>query len=418
MRKNKISVLVVGFNTRPLATSLNLAGYRVFAVDFFGDQDLFPHVEDSLIVCKEFGANYETMKSIYHQYLLKLSFSLLDKYPHIEYLIIGSGLDDAYDERIQFFQKLKDQKCPIKSLNNDVDTIKNARDIRTLYKLLDKNKFKHPISIEANQFNFQNPELHFPVILKKKQSSGGVNIYKIDSFQKYIFLKKKLGMKEFDLKQWIVQEYIDGLPISCNVISDGAKAKIISINRQIIGEKFLNAPKEFIYCGNIVPANLLQEDNDLISEISIFLTKALKLRGINGFDYVLKNHYPFLMEINPRIPGSLTASERAFGINLLDLHIQSFFKDKWQEIENSLNRIKNPQFATKLVFFAPKAINSSLIKEINKIEHVHDKSIPDHDIYKNEPVCTVLYTGSSFAESYFGALKIVDDIERLIMNKG
>jgi predicted ATP-grasp superfamily ATP-dependent carboligase len=418
MRKNKNSVLVVGFNTRPLATSLNLAGYRVFAVDFFGDEDLYPYIEDSLIVSKEFGANYEVMKGIYHRYLLKLSLTLLDKYPHIEYLIIGSGLDDAYDERIHFFQKLKDQKYTIQSLNNDIETLKKARDIQLLYKLLDKNKFKHPISIEANRFNFQNPKLYFPVILKKKQSSGGVNIFKIESYQKYIFLKHKLGMKEFNPKQWLVQEYIDGIPISCTVISDGVNAKVISINRQIIGERFLHAPKEFIYCGNIVPANLLQEDNDIIAEISILLTKTLSLRGINGFDYVLKNHYPFLMEINPRIPGSLSVSESALRINLLDLHIQSFSKDKWQEVETSLDSVKEPQFATKLVYFAPQDIKSAIIKEINKIDHVHDKFTPDHDIWKNEPVCTVLYTGSSFADSYFGALKIVDKIERLIISEG
>ena len=53
----------------------------------------------------------------------------------------------------------------------------------------------------------------------------------------------------------------------------------------------------------------IKEDNKLISEISLILTKKLGLKGINGFDFVLKNHYPYLMEINPRIPGSIRASE-------------------------------------------------------------------------------------------------------------
>ena len=33
MVKHNKSVLVIGFNTRPLATSLNLAGYKVFVID-------------------------------------------------------------------------------------------------------------------------------------------------------------------------------------------------------------------------------------------------------------------------------------------------------------------------------------------------------------------------------------------------
>ncbi|MFW9928395.1 MAG: ATP-grasp domain-containing protein [Candidatus Thorarchaeota archaeon] len=413
MNKHKNSVLVVGFNTRPIATSLNLAGYRVFTVDFFGDEDLYPFVEDSLIITKEFGANYESMKHIYHEFLLKLSLRLLNKYPHIEYLIIGSGLDDAFIERDRFFEKLKGNKSSIKNLNNDTKTIKDARDIQKLYNLLDKKNYNHPININLSEFDFQNPTLKYPVVLKKEQSSGGVNIYRIESYQDFKFLKDKLNL-DFQPNLWYVQEFIEGLPISCTVISDGLNARVISINRQIIGEKFLNAPKDFVYCGNVVPADLFQKDNEIISEISIFLTKSLKLKGINGFDYVLKNHYPYLMEINPRIPGSLRVSESALGINLMDLHIKSFFRDNWNEIKTSIDAVEQAQFATKLVLFASQTINEGKIEKINKIKFVHDKPTCDHEIHKDEPVCTILFTGDSFAESYFGALKIVDKIEHLI----
>jgi predicted ATP-grasp superfamily ATP-dependent carboligase len=123
------------------------------------------------------------------------------------------------------------------------------------------------------------------------------------------------------------------------------------------------------------------------------------------------------MEINPRIPGSLRVTEEALGINLMDLHIQSFSKEKWDSIKMVLDKTKSQMFATKLVFFAPQTIRISQIEEINKIEYVHDKPKPNQEINKGEPVCTILYTGTSFADSYFGALKIVDKIERLIKAK-
>jgi len=416
MSQYKNSVLLVGFNTRPLATSLKSAGYKVFAVDFFGDEDLYPIVEDSLILTKEFGTNYGVMKGVYHKYLLELALRLLNTHPQIEYLIIGSGLDDAIDNRIHFFQELENNKYRIHSLNNDIQTLKNARDIDSVHKLLEQKGYKHPVMIEATQFNFLNPQLQFPVILKKKQSSGGVSVHKIDSYQHYLYLKNTLKI-DFKSEQWYVQKYINGLAISCTVISDGSNARVISINRQILGEKFLNAPKEFIYCGNIVPANLLREDDEIIAKVSLYLTKALKLKGINGIDYVLKNHHPYLMEINPRIPGSLRVSEEALGINLMDLHIQSFFQNKWNDITALLDKNKTYNYVTKLVLFASQKINPFLIKEINKLEFVHDKTVPDHDIYKDEPVCTILYSGQKFADSYFGALKIVDRIERLISDK-
>ena len=58
---------------------------------------------------------------------------------------------------------------------------------------------------------------------------------------------------------WIVQEYIEGMPVSCTTISNGQESITISVNRQIIGLNFLNTPKEFVYCGNVVPARRIRD---------------------------------------------------------------------------------------------------------------------------------------------------------------
>jgi predicted ATP-grasp superfamily ATP-dependent carboligase len=169
-----------------------------------------------------------------------------------------------------------------------------------------------------------------------------------------------------------------------------------------------------MYCGNVVPANLYDNDNTLISQISKKLTNHLNLKGINGFDYVLKNHYPHLMEINPRIPGSISASEAALDLNILRLYIDSFERSNWDKIRNIILLSKPKYFATKLIMFAPKDINIEVLKEITNLEHVYDKTEPVMGISKNDPLCTVLYKGSSFSESYFGALKIIDKIKEII----
>ena len=69
MVKNSSSILVIGFNTRPLAYSLKKAGYHVYAVDFFGDEDLYPNVDDCIIVTKELGGNYHSIKGMYGKFL-------------------------------------------------------------------------------------------------------------------------------------------------------------------------------------------------------------------------------------------------------------------------------------------------------------------------------------------------------------
>jgi len=211
-----------------------------------------------------------------------------------------------------------------------------------------------------------------------------------------------------------MQEYIDGNPVSCTTISNGIESKVISVNRQIIGDKYLNAPKEFMYCGNVVPAKIFEEEKKLIVDISLKLSTELGLKGINGFDFVLRDHYPYIMEINPRIPGSIRASEEAMSINLLDLHIKSFTTNGWEFVKKTLKNANIENFATKMIFFAPKEIDENLINSINALEYVHDKSEPIRNISKSEPVCTILFKAKSFSDSYLGALQVVDEINRII----
>lgn len=414
MSKNPPSLLVVGFNTRPLAESLNKAGYAVYAVDFFGDLDLYPNVKDSLIIIKNLRTNYVLIKDNYKEFLAKLTIDMLQKHPNITYLLIGSGLDDAFFERASILAQIRKQNSSIISLDNDLDTIKKARNAELLYNLLSTHGYKTPLTYAYDLINKKGFKFDYPFVMKKKSGSGGVNVYKIENENKFNFFLTLMELKKFIPSEWLLQEYIEGIPISCTIIANGDDCEVISINRQIIGLKFLNAPKDFMYCGNTVPANLTEKDNQLISEIAVFLTKQLRLKGINGFDFVLKNHYPYLMEINPRIPGSISASETALNINFLDLHVRSFNPSEWPHIKSAIKSSKPESFSTKLIFYAPKEIDVELIKKINRLEYIHDKSETYKNILQNEPVCTVLYKGKDFSESYFGALKIVDKIKEII----
>ncbi|MHA1349366.1 MAG: hypothetical protein ACTSPZ_00855, partial [Promethearchaeota archaeon] len=76
MSNKEESVLVAGFNTRPLVYSLHSAGYDVYAVDFFGDLDFYPFVKDSLILTKKLNTTYDLVKNNYNEYLPLLILEL------------------------------------------------------------------------------------------------------------------------------------------------------------------------------------------------------------------------------------------------------------------------------------------------------------------------------------------------------
>ncbi|KKN50873.1 hypothetical protein LCGC14_0628320 [marine sediment metagenome] len=406
------SILVVGFNTRPLVYSLNKAGYDVYAIDFFGDLDLIPYVKDCIIVSKELQADYNSLKDHYSKYLASFAIKFLQKHQDIEFFLIGSGLDDAYEERGCISNEA--ETFGIKSVNNDLAVIKKARNIDFILKFLKSLDFKIPIFCSFEDFELKNVRLEFPLILKKKRSAGGINVFKIKDESSFEFHVKGLRMKDFDPSEWIIQEFIEGIPISCTVISDGKECEVVSINRQIIGEKFLNPPKNFMYCGNIVPAGLSKNEEKKISEISIILTKELGLKGVNGFDFVLKNQYPYFMECNPRIPGSIRASESVFNLNLLDLHVKSYTTSNWRSIKNLIKSATPKSITTKLVLFAPKDIDIPLLCEINNLGFIHDKTEPNRNVLKGEPLCTILYGADNLIESFDGAKKIIKKINKII----
>ena len=361
---------------------------------------------------KELNARYDSLKEKYSTYLVDFALNLHRKHLEVKFLLIGSGLDDDYYGRDQISNEIK--KFNTINANNESNTIKISRDILYLLEFLNSKGYKVPKSYSFEKKLINNNNLEYPFILKKKRSAGGTNVYKIENEKNLISQIEALEKKSFEPTDWLIQEYIEGTPISCTVISNGKECEVITINRQIIGEKFLNSPKDFMYCGNIAPAGLSLEENRIISEISINLTKKLGLKGINGFDFVLKDHFPYFMECNPRIPGSISVSETVLNLNLLDLHIKSFKPGEWKHIKKLIESAISNKFATKLVFFAPKEINKSLLPEINSLEFIHDKSEPYKDILKGEPLCTILYSANSLLDSYNGAKKIVKKIYKII----
>ncbi|MFX1238587.1 MAG: ATP-grasp domain-containing protein, partial [Promethearchaeota archaeon] len=414
MDKSLKSVLVIGFNSRPVVYSLAQVGYEVYAVDFFGDLDLFPLVKDCKIVVKELGSDYECAKSAYHEFIADFSIELINKHEYFDYIVITSGLDDDLKERQKIIDRIKDIKKKVIYANNSNESMKNARDIEKIYSFLQSNDFRIPLTIPLKKYLKNIDKENFPIILKKKKGSGGINVYKISGEKNLSFVLRTLKALKYDQSEWHIQEYIEGIPVSCTTISNGKEAIIISINRQVIGEKFLNSPNEFMYCGNIVPANLYKNEEILIEAMVKALCKKYGLLGINGFDFVIRDHHPYLMEINPRIPGSLQASEYALNLNILDLHLKCFETDGWMKVKEKLSNKEFSYFATKFIFFSPASIERDIIEKINKLEHIHDKTDPDSRITKGTPICSVLYKGKSLSESYFGGLKIIDKIKKII----
>lgn len=413
MVKKKKKVLISGFNARPLAKSLYQAEFDVYAVDFFGDSDLYPYVEDSKIIVYEMGTDYQTSKTHYSDSLADLTIEMIEKYPDLDYLIIASGLDDNIEGRERIFNKIKELNHQIQYLGNDNEVIEKARDILKIYSLIEVKGYEVPKTQPFDYNIVRDGTIQYPLILKKKQSSGGLSIFKINSKAQLQKLGKDIEEFSVIFKDWLFQDYIEGIDISCTTLSNHKEAKVISINKQLIGQGFLNAPSKFIYCGNIIPAKIKKSTFKLVSDISLTLVKTLELVGINGFDFVVKAGIPYLMEINPRIPGSIHASELYLDRNLLEEHISSciYVDEPLITIGRTRERFN---YVAKFIYFAPKDVPSDKVEKLKNLKHLRDIPGPDRIVNQQEPLCTVLVGADTYFEAFCGALDTIKKVEKII----
>jgi predicted ATP-grasp superfamily ATP-dependent carboligase len=97
----------------------------------------------------------------------------------------------------------------------------------------------------------------------------------------------------------IVQEFIEGVPISTSLLANGENVNLLSINHQNL--RMDSTRKIGHYIGGAVPYNVPDKYYDEIINNSIELVRQLDLTGFVGVDLVVGDEGVFIIEVNPRI---------------------------------------------------------------------------------------------------------------------
>jgi len=120
-----------------------------------------------------------------------------------------------------------------------------------------------------------------------------------------------------------LQRLLHGVNGSAAFLSDGRRALLLGASRQISGWRALGGDR-FRYGGSIagaleswLPAEALR----FLHRTAGALTRRFGLRGLNGFDFILHEGRPCLVEVNPRYTASMELFEEMTGGSLMDLHL-------------------------------------------------------------------------------------------------
>lgn len=376
------NILVIGVNTRPIASSLKNMGYNVYSVDYFGCQDINPYVvvKKSFLSQKPFNSCGFFSKQFDSQKLVNMAAEYIEL---ADFIICCSGVSPL--------------KFPKNKLigNRDVENIENKY---KLYKYLSKNfddifklpdtylitDYKEAVEIaESTNKNF---------LVKPLEGSGG------------------LGIKNFDptdmdgkIHKALLQEIVEGVDVSASVLSSGDETSTILTSKQLIGKSWLGQNEIYGYCGNIAP--YIEKSRETITsqkdfkEVAEDVIKKLKLIGSNGVDMIIDNGNIYVIEVNARPQGTFEVAEQVLGINMAEAHINA--------CEGDIGNIPLPQnFAVKMIVHSK---HCSLVQNLN-MKNLNDIPGPNVIIEKGEPVATVLTSGKLLENTIFSAKKIVSNV--------
>jgi predicted ATP-grasp superfamily ATP-dependent carboligase len=391
------NLLVIGVDTVSIAGSAKRAGYKIYAVDYFGDIDLQRIcIECKSIIKQKRGKSCGKMEFKFKpEAFLKMTKSLVKKF-EIDAILLSSGLDDDFD----VLYKLNNL-API--LGNTPKVIKRVREKPRFFEELKLLRIPYPeavIAKDVDEAKAAAVDIGYPVVIKPLIGFGGkgIRVARNSSEVERVLFKTSLVGENV-----LIQRFIDGFHASVSFIATSKDAKVLSINEQLLGLRFVFQQEPFGYCGNIVPLYLADSIYEKCRSVAKKIALHFGLKGSNGIDLVIsKDGIPYVVEVNPRFQGTLECVERVLGINLVKSHIDACVNDFLPTIKR-----KTSTFCTRLILYAP---NRVIVPDLTVFQEVRDIPFPEIIIEKGEPLCSIITEENDRILSFQKAKKLAKSI--------
>ncbi len=391
---------VVGFNARPIACSAKKAGANVIVSDYWGDEDLSSCCDDwiAMLIPTPGSRQRQPLETSLPEGLVS-NLQYLRRERDLDYIIIGSGFDDHVDT----LEPLHKEGLLIGCSPNQM---KKARDFTNLEKIGQSLNIKTPRRVIAETPDAAircSKEFDLPYIIRPTYSGGGSGIRFVrDS----AYVIRAFGdPKEGDYEPRVVQEYVSGTDISCSVLATGNLALTLSVQGQLIGMPTAGRNCDFAYCGNYYPTGLTKELDSRIAEVSEAISTELGLVGSIGMDFVVdKSNQIWLMEINPRIQGTLELIETAGNISITNLHVlasQGLLPENLPKISPCV----------KMIVYSRR---DGIVPDLTQYHSTVDRTPQGVMVNIRDPICTVIHVGSSMRDCYRTVSEVAKSIQERI----
>ena len=355
--------MIAGISTRALAASAARAGYRVTAVDAFGDLDLRRTAD---VISKPFDERT--------QFRPMSAATAADQ---------ASGRLACYTSNFENYPAAVERLAQGRTLlGNPASILTAVRDPLLLMQRLARLGFLIPktrSSVPSDR-NVQGSWM-----LKPRRSGGGhgTRVWRRNqAFPRTHYL----------------QERVAGPPGSILFAADGHQAVVLGVSRQIVGDPRMGA-RGFRYCGSLLgPAGILFPGQpklmQVVGRLASAVTKEFGVRGLNGIDFIATGSVPWPIEVNPRYSASMELLERSEAMSIFQVHEQACGGVLPTE------HIESQWVHGKAVVFARKNVVLGDTREWLEDTCLADIPHPREKIRRGHPICTVFASGSDADSCY------------------
>lgn len=399
-------ILAIGaVDVSSLTASAKRVGYSVFAVDFYGDQDLEKNTKANLsVLSNSHEKNLKGLHNLSSRELIRLA-KILVKNQDIDVSLLSSGLDDSFDDLSAI-----NELVPI--LGNAPKAFLRVRKRNSFFSILKDLEIPHPkteIIKDLKDTKDICKSIGFPLLIKPLNGYGGSGIIKISTPYE---LDNWLNSNEASISKYLVQECLVGTSVSVSVMAVPGESLALTVNEQLLGMSDVGQREPFGYCGNIVPFSAPRHILDECKRTAEKVITHFGLIGSNGVDLVISEGVPHVIEVNPRFQGTLECTEKALGINLVETHVKACTEDILPD-QGDLKQSSSRHM--RLILFAQqRAVVPDLIlqKECRDIPH------PRTRVEMGDPLCSIilegldrnnlLMRGKQIATNIYESLSILD----------
>jgi predicted ATP-grasp superfamily ATP-dependent carboligase len=293
MPEPRPAVLLAGVSTRALAESAARAGYRVIAVDAFGDADLRA-VADLVPLPRIGGLRYEP------------DLAARAARPVAASLVAYTSNFENHPSAVELLAR---GRC---LLGNPARVLERVRNPILLARALAALGFATP-GTRASAPTYSVDGRRW--LLKPRRSGGGQGT------------TAWRGDRPVPRSAYL-QERVPGPSGSIIFAANGTDATPLGLTRQLVGMRAFGS-HGFRYCGSLLAsrdASLFPRHAELQSRATALaqaVTSTFRLRGLNGIDFIARDGVPFPIEVNPRYSASMELVERGAGVSLFRVHAEA-----------------------------------------------------------------------------------------------